>query len=209
MGLFDKIENTFENLIKPHHGGPTAPAVPHTGTAVYPTAPSPGNLENFAKVSSALWRAQQPTAEGFAVLKKLGAKTVIDLRGMHDDIPLLQASLKGHPRSTWRYFRIKEWAWHPEDEDSLKVLKVIGDPNNWPVLVHCQHGADRTGTSVAMYRMVYQGWTNAEAMAELPRFGFHTIWFDITWYLRNFDANKIRAQLAKIPEPPIQIVFGL
>jgi protein tyrosine phosphatase (PTP) superfamily phosphohydrolase (DUF442 family) len=206
MSFLDSIEKKIGNAISPRHSRPKGPSVPHTGHPVYPSAPLPGNLENFAKVSTALWRAQQPTADGFALAKRMGAKTVIDLRGMHDDKPLLREAQQRYPGTSWRYYRIREWAWHPEDEDSLKVLKVIGDHHNWPVLVHCQHGADRTGTTVAMYRMVYQGWTNAEAMAELPRFGFHSIWFDITWYLKHFDADKVRAQLPKITEPDLELI---
>ncbi|MDR1195914.1 MAG: tyrosine-protein phosphatase [Endomicrobium sp.] len=28
------------------------------------------------------------------------------------------------------------------------------DKNNWPVFVHCRHGADRTGTMVAISRRI-------------------------------------------------------
>jgi hypothetical protein len=42
-------------------------------------------VENFAKISPALWRGAQPTAEGFRSLEAAGVKTVINLRGRHDD----------------------------------------------------------------------------------------------------------------------------
>jgi hypothetical protein len=37
-------------------------------------------VENFAKVSRALWRGAQPTAEGFRNLEAAGANTVVSLR---------------------------------------------------------------------------------------------------------------------------------
>jgi protein tyrosine/serine phosphatase len=47
-------------------------------------------LKNFAKVSDILYRGAQPTKEGFAELKKLGIKTVINLRAKHSDEELIK-----------------------------------------------------------------------------------------------------------------------
>ena len=46
-----------------------------------------------------------------------------------------------------------------------------------PVLVHCLHGSDRTGTIVAMYRIVEQGWTREAAIAEMTGggYGYHAV----------------------------------
>src|SRR3712207_3969440 len=38
------------------------------------------NIKNFGRVNENFYRGAQPDAEGFAELKKLGVKTVIDLR---------------------------------------------------------------------------------------------------------------------------------
>ncbi len=37
----------------------------------------------------------------------------------------------------------------------------------FPVLVHCEGGADRTGVMVALYRMVFQGWELSDAKLEM------------------------------------------
>jgi protein tyrosine/serine phosphatase len=41
-----------------------------------------------------------------------------------------------------------------------------------PVLLHCEHGEDRTGLAVAAYRVVVSGWTKDEAMDEALKFGY-------------------------------------
>jgi protein tyrosine/serine phosphatase len=40
------------------------------------------------------------------------------------------------------------------------------------VLIHCKAGLHRTGVLSAVYRMEYQGWTRAQAYAELKAHGF-------------------------------------
>ena len=167
--------------------------LPATQPILEPRNDLPG-LPNFSQVSSGLYRGAQPTAEGFRELRRMGIRTVISLRALHSD----RADLEG---TGLRYVRISCNAWHPEDEDVLKFLKLMRDPANHPVFVHCQHGADRTGMMVAVYRIVEQGWTIDEAMAELPRFGFHPIWTQIRAYLVRFDADAMHGQL-EAPEAP-------
>lgn len=145
---------------------------------------------NFAKVSDALYRGEQPTAEGFRQLKNMGIKTVVNLRSFHSD----GDELKG---TGLQYLHIYCKAWHPEDEDVVKFLKVMQDPANHPVFVHCQHGADRTGTMVAVYRVVEQGWSMEDAVAEMHNFGFHPIWKDIQTYLAKFNAEEMRRKVNK------------
>jgi hypothetical protein len=62
------------------------------------------------------------------------------------------------------------------------------DPNNYPVLVHCWAGIHRTGAYCAIYRMEFDHWTNADAIAELKSMGYDTLdkeW-DILGYLENY-----------------------
>jgi len=156
-------------------------------------------LPNYAKVSEALHRGAQPTPEGFAELKRIGVKTVIDLRALHSD----QYKLQG---TGLQYVRIYCKAWHPEDEDVVKFLQVVRDPKNQPVFVHCQHGADRTGMMVAAYRVVEQGWSVEDAAKELDRFGFHTIWTDIAKYLKSFSKEAMTKLLEHAKPVKIEVV---
>ena len=53
-----------------------------------------------------------------------------------------------------------------------KFLKVMDDPANYPVLVHCKAGLHRTGVIVAVYRMEYQGYSPRAAMYDTKANGF-------------------------------------
>jgi protein tyrosine phosphatase (PTP) superfamily phosphohydrolase (DUF442 family) len=174
-----------------------AAAAPSSG-ALMPRNDLPG-LTNFAKVSDVLYRGAQPTAEGFKTLASLGVKTVVSLRWLHSDRDLLAGT-------GLRYFRIEAKAWHPEDEDMSRALKIIEDPKNQPVFVHCQHGSDRTGTLVAAYRIVDQGWTREDAASELPNFGYHPIWTEVLTYLKRFDRAAMRATIDATAMPKLDLV---
>ena len=156
-------------------------------------------LKNFAKVSDGLYRGAQPTAEGFATLKKMGVKTIVNLRAVNSD----RDELKG---TQLQYCHISFKAWHAEEEDVLKFLKVIGDKKNQPVFVHCEFGSDRTGMMVAVYRMLEQGWSNEQAAQETRNFGFHEVFENIQKYLKKFDPQKISKKLEKTKAPQVETV---
>ena len=67
-----------------------------------------------------------------------------------------------------------------------------------PVLVHCHHGADRTGLIIALYRLLSQGWSREAAIDELIHggYGFHPIWANIPRYLQSADLSDLRSRIA-------------
>jgi protein tyrosine/serine phosphatase len=156
-------------------------------------------LKNFAEVSNVLWRGAQPTAEGFAELKRRGVKTIVSLRATHSDRDLMAGT-------GLQYIDIPCHAWHPEEEDVLKFLKVVCDEENRPVFVHCAAGADRTGTMVAVYRMLEQGWMPEDAVKELNNFHFHPVFGEILPFLKKFDTATTRKKLETTAAPKIEVV---
>jgi len=151
-------------------------------------------LPNAFKVTDNLYRGAQPTAEGFKELKKLGVKTVLCLRAFHTDSELIAGT-------GLKYEEIPIKTWHAEMEDVVRFLQVATDTNNLPLFVHCQHGADRTGTMVAVYRMAVCGWKKDDAVDEMVTggFGFHKAWENLITFLKNMDieALKKKAGLAQ------------
>jgi protein tyrosine phosphatase (PTP) superfamily phosphohydrolase (DUF442 family) len=176
--------------------GPRPDAAP--GDLATPTQVAPG-LSNFAKVSDGLWRGAQPDARGFAELKKLGVRTVVNLRTSSSD----REALAGLGLD---YVELPIQPHQLEVDEVVSFLKVATDPARQPVFVHCKHGADRTGTMVAMYRIVEQGWPRERAMAELDRFGFHEIWAHLRDFLAGVDVAVIRQKVRAAPPPAVQRV---
>ena len=163
--------------------------------------PNVPGLPNLYQVTPTLYRAAQPLPKGLTYLGDLHPlepggrpiKTVLSLRARHDDTHLVPSP------SSMRYEQIRFKAWHPEDEDIIKFLRIVTTPALQPVLVHCQHGSDRTGTMVAVYRIVVQGWSKADALHEMTQggYGFHPLWRNLTRYVLQLDVKAIEAEVAK------------
>jgi len=51
------------------------------------------------------------------------------------------------------------------------ALRIMHDPKYQPVVAHCEHGHDRTGMLIALYRVLYEGKTIAEAYQEMVDMG--------------------------------------
>ena len=143
---------------------------------------------------SNLFRGAQPTAAGMKHLEKLGIKTVLNLRARHSD----QDELAG---TALKPVRLKMEPWHSDDEEVVLFLKAATDTNNLPLFVHCQRGADRTGTMCAMYRIVVCGWTKEQALDELKHggFGFNPTWQNLVDYVEKSDVPSLRRRVG-LPE---------
>lgn len=172
-------------------GCASSPAGPATQTLTTPCDNCVRGVARFAKVSPALWRGAQPTAEGFRALEEAGARTVIDLRGDHDDAQLLSGT-------RLRYVRIPTRAWDPKEADLVPFLTVLQNPDNWPVFVHCNKGRDRVGFYIAAYRIAIDGWSADDAIREMFQFDYSPIWFRIPVVLRAIDVEKLNARVATV-----------
>lgn len=168
------------------------------GCASVPTANRPDTwaqpvklegVPNLYRVSGELYRGDQPSPQGMQNLKELGLKTIINLRSFHSDRDEIGDT-------GLAYVHITMKAWHPEEKEAVRFLKIVTDPQRTPVLVHCQHGSDRTGTMIAVYRIAVQGWSKAEAIREMTEggFGFHWIWSNLPQWVQDLDIDRIKRQ---------------
>ena len=149
-------------------------------------------LPNLHKVDDGLYRGAQLTAEGIEELEKLGVKTIVNLRSIHSDKKILG-------KANIAYVPIPLNTWSVDEKDVVRFLRLATDKNLRPVFVHCQHGADRTGTMCAAYRVVVDGWTKRQALDEMTRggFGFHPIWKNLPKLIENLDVERVKAGLKK------------
>ena len=146
------------------------------------------DVPNLHQVSATLYRSAQPaSAQGMRSLKEKGVATIVNLRSFHSDREEI-----GETELVYEHIYMK--AWHPERKEIVRFLQIVTDPRRTPVLVHCQHGADRTGTMCAWYRVAVQGWTKDEAIREMTQggFGFHEIWQNLPSWISELDVESIR-----------------
>jgi protein tyrosine phosphatase (PTP) superfamily phosphohydrolase (DUF442 family) len=144
-------------------------------------------VPNLFQVCTNLYRSAQPTAQGMENLKRHGIVTIVNLRSFHSDRDEI-----GETGLAYEHIYMK--AWHPERKEVERFLQVVTDPKRTPVLVHCQHGADRTGTMCALYRVAVQGWTKEEAIREMTGggFGFHEVWKNLPPWIQFLDVETLR-----------------
>jgi protein tyrosine phosphatase (PTP) superfamily phosphohydrolase (DUF442 family) len=147
-------------------------------------------VPNLHKITTNLYRSAQPTAEGFQNLQKMGIKTVINLRSFNSDRDEI-----GNTGLLREHIFMK--AWHPERKEVVKFLQIVTDEKHYPILFHCQHGADRTGIMCALYRIAVQGWSREEAIQEMKEggYGFHTIWVNLPTWLDELDIESIKKEV--------------
>ena len=153
-------------------------------------------VPNLHKISDTLYRSGQPTAQGMKNLKRMGIETVVNLRSFHSDRDEIGNTGLG-------YEHIYMKAWHPERKEVVRFLQIATNPKRTPVLVHCLHGADRTGTMSALYRIAVQGWTREEAIREMTEggFNFHAVFGNLPEWIQKLDIEAIKkgAGISKTP----------
>lgn len=126
------------------------------------------HIKNFGRINDNYYRGAQPDSRDYADLAAAGVKTVIDLtKDGHSDEAGLVA------RAGMKFYRIPmTTSDRPSDAAVKQFLKLVNDPANFPVYVHCQGGRHRTGTMTAVYRMTQDGWTANRAYAEMKQYHF-------------------------------------
>ncbi len=126
------------------------------------------HIKNFGCVNEKLYRGAQPQKCDYAELAAMGIKTVIDLQreGEASEQKLVEAA-------GMKFYRIPM-----SDKDAPapaqveEFLKIVNDPANQPVFIHCRGGRHRTGAMTAIYRMTHDGWSADQAFNEMKIYDF-------------------------------------
>jgi protein tyrosine/serine phosphatase len=140
-------------------------------------------LENVGRVTQDVFRGSQPANNGYDTLKKMGIRTVVNLRTSMSEKKQVEAA-------GMRSIEIPLSTFNNGDREKVdRVVALLADPANRPVFVHCRQGRDRTGIVVAAYRMKIQGWPLAAAEAEMDSFGFNDVWVNLRHFLHRYAAT--------------------
>jgi len=151
-------------------------------------------VTNFHQVNDHIYRGAQPSDPGFGELAKLGIKTIIDLResGQRSGLEKKKVEAAG-----MRYLSFPlEGYGAPPDDVITKLLALFEDAKAGPVFVHCRRGADRTGTVLAVYRMVHDHWENTKALAEAKAFGMSWTEWAMQSYIARYKVGEPAASAA-------------
>ena len=133
-----------------------------------------------------------------------GAGLIAELRQRGNLIPALVISAFNDDDDEVRGTSLKTkrtriLTWRIDDKHVIEVMRWLRDAANGPFLIHCQHGADRTGLMSAMYRVLEQGWKIEDALKELVDggYGYHSMWRNIVKYLRSVDIEELRKAISR------------
>lgn len=169
---------------------------------VAPTRPetwaqSVHSAANLYRVDDKLYRSEQPIGDDVAILSQNKINSIINLRYFNrkkdQQIFSSHAGVKliNQPLLTWRV--------KPKHIAAV-LYQIEQNQKDGAVLVHCYHGADRTGIVVAFYRMVYQNWSLDAAKAEMMGggFGYHSVWKNLENLFTEQNLADVKAELNQL-----------
>ena len=187
--LYKKLIFQNGKVVKQENG-----AISYKTYGIGGKSPYPDDPKNFHKVSENLYRSGQPDEDELESLHTFnGIRSVLNLRENNSDQAEIAAINKKWNNAITLY-EIPLDTGNITEDDLYKILTVIRDAPK-PLLIHCWHGSDRTGCSVAAYRIVFENWSVEDAISELmkPEYGHHkNIYTNIPELLRKADWKKIR-----------------
>lgn len=126
---------------------------------------------NRHKVSENVWRAAQPLPHQIAAAKKLGIRTILNLRGQFDTATYV------YEREACRRAGLKLVDYRVKSRNAPTLVELRGARDifkslEYPVLMHCKSGADRVGLMSVLYRHLQDGVPMEQAIDQLSlRFG--------------------------------------
>jgi protein tyrosine/serine phosphatase len=162
-------------------------AGPHAAQAPLTTVDV--RVHNFHQVNAFLYRGAQPDLSDLERLKAIGIKTILNLRGAGDgsDKEEREAHALG-----MQYVNIPLSGLRRPTEASIsRILELINSRDYQPVFVHCARGSDRTGTVVAVYRIMHDGWTAKRAIKEAESFGMMFWERGMKDFIRDYEKSLI------------------
>jgi uncharacterized protein (TIGR01244 family) len=142
-------------------------AAPAIAQVTKPTVPG---VTNFSKLETTIACAGATTAAGVAEVKKLGYKTVINLRQANEPGADVEAEAAAAKEVGINYVHLPVNSASPDPAMVDKFLVAVGDPANQPVFVHCA-SANRAAAFWMIKRLVVDGWDVDRASTEAAALG--------------------------------------
>jgi len=156
---------------KHHVGAAMVTAMLMAGSALAQvTKPTVTGVENFARIESTIACAGATTPAGVAEVKKLGYKTVINLRQASEPGADVDAEAAAAKEAGVKYVHLPVNGASPDPATVDQFIAAVSDPANQPVFVHCASG-NRAAAFWMIKRLVVDGWDADRASVEATALG--------------------------------------
>lgn len=158
-------------------------------------------VKGVSEVSRGIFRGPRPTPDDIRALAQNGIIYILNLQGGDIKTPRWLGFLAyviprfepGETRAVRRaeedaakndnrigYLNVPLDSLDPVDPHEAKeidqILSVIHEAKNKPIYVHCEHGKDRTGLVIALYRIRHEGMSIEDARQEWQKMGHNGFW---------------------------------
>ena len=121
---------------------------------------------NFEKVSDGVYRSNHPDHRRFQAYADMGIKTILNLRGVAKQ-PHYLFEEESCARLGLKLVTVGMSARQAPKAKQLIAVMDAFETMERPFLIHCKSGADRTGLAAALYLIVHEGASVAEARKQL------------------------------------------
>ena len=159
-----------------------------------PTPDGSGRPVNFHVIAPGqLYRSSYPLYAHFQTLADYELKSIVTL--VAEPLPFeYENFITSHGIIHYQIpiLANKDPKIYTPDETVNKVLDLILDPANYPMLIHCNKGRHRTGTMVACFRKV-TGWTLEDCIEEYERYSRPKDRALDKIFIERYDASPLKA----------------
>lgn len=127
-------------------------------------------IDRFHEVAPGIYRGARPTKQGLDALAAAGFKTIINLDD--DKKPAAEEARYAKSLGIETLSEPMSGFWSPKDPQVDRILEHLADPSHRPLFIHCQHGRDRTGLLVGLFRFYLENVPAEKAYYEMLDMGF-------------------------------------
>ena len=110
---------------------------------------------NIHSIDKQMYRSSQPSPKQLKLFKKkYGLKTIINLRG-ENGLSAYSLEKEACLKLNLELVNFRAYSRNPPESEEIKILISLFNNIEYPALMHCKSGSDRTGVVATLYRILY------------------------------------------------------